>query len=85
MEGPNTHTLYGALVGGPDSVDSDDITDERTDYVTMEVALDYNAGFQSTLAGLLSKSCWNSHQQMWSISKWQSWFGDGACFGLVIL
>lgn len=57
MEGPNTHTLYGALVGGPDSVDSDDITDERTDYVTMEVALDYNAGFQSTLAGLLSKSC----------------------------
>ena len=57
MEGPNTHTLYGALVGGPDSIDSDDITDERTDYVTMEVALDYNAGFQSTLAGLLSKSC----------------------------
>ena len=61
MDGPNTHTLYGALVGGPGSVDSDDITDDRTDYLTMEVAIDYNAGFQSTLAGLLSKSCWISN------------------------
>ena len=57
MPGPNTHTLYGALVGGPGSQGSDDIADKRDDYITNEVTLDYNAGFQSALAGLLDKAC----------------------------
>ena len=57
MAGPNTHTLYGALVGGPGSQWSDDISDARDDYIESEVTLGYNAGFQSSLAGLLAKSC----------------------------
>jgi endoglucanase len=44
-------TLFGALVGGPD--DKDAYTDKRDDYVHNEVAMDYNAGFQTTVAGLL--------------------------------
>ncbi|KAK7481380.1 hypothetical protein BaRGS_00027336 [Batillaria attramentaria] len=50
--GANPHVLNGALVGGPDS--SDSYTDSRQDYVMNEVAVDYNAGFQSVLAGLIS-------------------------------
>ncbi|KAK7093552.1 uncharacterized protein [Littorina saxatilis] len=49
--GPNPHTLYGALVGGPGK--SDDYTDDRKDYVHNEVACDYNAGFQGAVAALL--------------------------------
>jgi hypothetical protein len=49
--GPNAHVLTGALVGGPDSNDS--YTDSRSDYISNEVATDYNAGFQSAVAGLL--------------------------------
>ncbi|KAK7461208.1 hypothetical protein BaRGS_00038743, partial [Batillaria attramentaria] len=48
----NWHVLYGALVGGPDQ--HDNYTDDRTDYVHNEVATDYNAGFQSALAGLIN-------------------------------
>lgn len=48
--GPNPHTLYGALVGGPNG--QDQYTDDRKDYVSNEVACDYNAGFQSAVAGL---------------------------------
>ncbi len=44
------HTLWGALVGGPDN--SDNHVDETTDYVYNEVAIDYNAGFVGALAGL---------------------------------
>ena len=54
---PNPHVLYGALVGGPQSVNSDDIADKRDDYVENEVTLDYNAGFQSLLAGLNQRTC----------------------------
>lgn len=46
---PNVHTLYGALVGGPGQ--NDDYTDRRTDFTQNEVACDYNAGFQSAVAG----------------------------------
>jgi endoglucanase len=43
------HTLWGALVGGPDG---DDVhKDETTDYVYNEVAIDYNAAFVGALAG----------------------------------
>lgn len=47
------HTLYGALVGGPDA--SDGYTDTVTDYCKNEVACDYNAGFTGLLAKLYSK------------------------------
>ncbi|XP_078367250.1 endoglucanase A-like [Oculina patagonica] len=47
---PNAHVLKGALVGGPDQ--NDNYKDDRTDYVVNEVATDYNAGFQSAVAGL---------------------------------
>lgn len=47
---PNPQTLYGALVGGPGK--SDEYSDDRKDFVKNEVATDYNAGFQSAVAGL---------------------------------
>ena len=49
-DGPNPNTLWGALVGGPGSDDS--YEDDRGDYIKNEVACDYNAGFQSAVAGL---------------------------------
>ena len=52
---PNAHVLYGALVGGPDQ--NDNYEDKRNDFVKNEVACDYNAGFQSALAGLKSLQC----------------------------
>ena len=42
--------LYGALVGGPD--EKGNYVDSRKDYVANEVATDYNAGFQTAVAGL---------------------------------
>ncbi|MFX3651189.1 MAG: glycoside hydrolase family 9 protein [Paenibacillus sp.] len=42
------HILYGAMVGGPDA--SDGYTDDIGDYVSNEVATDYNAGFTGALA-----------------------------------
>ena len=47
------HTLYGALVGGPDA--NDGYTDETSNYTTNEVACDYNAGFTGLLAKLYTK------------------------------
>ncbi|KAF8061121.1 celF [Scenedesmus sp. PABB004] len=46
--GPNPHTLYGALVGGPGP--ADDYVDARGDFIKNEVATDYNAGFSGALA-----------------------------------
>ena len=48
---PSPQTLYGGLVGGP--IYNDGYNDTREDYVHNEVALDYNAGFQSALAGFV--------------------------------
>jgi hypothetical protein len=42
------HILYGAMVGGPNA--SDQYTDDISDYVSNEVATDYNAGFTGALA-----------------------------------
>ncbi|QHZ49072.1 endoglucanase [Bacillus sp. NSP9.1] len=42
------HTLYGALVGGPGRDDS--YKDEIDDYVSNEVAIDYNAAFTGNIA-----------------------------------
>ncbi|MBR3308173.1 MAG: glycoside hydrolase family 9 protein [Lachnospiraceae bacterium] len=47
------HTLYGALVGGPDANDS--YTDEVSNYQTNEVACDYNAGFTGLLAKMYTR------------------------------
>lgn len=44
------HTLWGALVGGPDLEDVH--VDETPDYVYNEVAVDYNAAFVGACAGL---------------------------------
>lgn len=44
------HTLYGALVGGPDA--SDGYQDVVSNYTNNEVACDYNAGFTGLLAKL---------------------------------
>lgn len=55
MNEPNyhRHTLYGALVGGPDANDS--YTDTVSDYNKNEVADDYNAGFVGALAKMYKK------------------------------
>lgn len=50
---PARHTLYGALVGGPDA--SDGYEDNVSDYNKNEVACDYNAGFTCALAKLYGK------------------------------
>lgn len=42
--------LKGGLVGGPGK--NDDYVDNQDDYVKNEVACDYNAGFQSAVAGV---------------------------------
>lgn len=47
---PNPQILYGALVSGPDM--NDIYKDLREEYIYNEVTLDYNAGFQSAVAGL---------------------------------
>ncbi len=47
------HTLYGALVGGPDA--NDGYVDEVSNYTTNEVACDYNAGFTGLLAKMYSE------------------------------
>ena len=50
---PARHTLYGALVGGPDA--NDGYTDVVSDYNKNEVACDYNAGFTGLLAKMYKK------------------------------
>ncbi len=50
----NRHLLIGALVGGPASADDFDYKDDRGDFVRNEVATDYNAGFTSALAKLIT-------------------------------
>ena len=50
--GPNPHVLVGALVGGPDNKE-DRWEDDRGNYVTNEVSLDYNAGLCGLLSGMI--------------------------------
>lgn len=49
--GSNSHTLVGALVGGPCDA-SGSYHDNMGDYICNEVAIDYNAGFVGASAGL---------------------------------
>ncbi|HLF27348.1 MAG TPA: glycoside hydrolase family 9 protein [Anaerolineae bacterium] len=44
------HILYGALVGGPENTSDSSYNDSRDDFVSNEVATDYNAGFTGALA-----------------------------------
>lgn len=45
------HVLYGALVGGPSKTDT--YTDSINDYVSNEVATDYNSAFTGALAKMM--------------------------------
>jgi hypothetical protein len=48
------HTLYGALIGGPDqSGNYDDAKISVSDYQYTEVAIDYNAGYTAALCAML--------------------------------
>ncbi len=52
----NRFVLTGALVGGPSAPDDYAYEDDRANYLTNEVALDYNAGFTGALAGLVEEN-----------------------------
>lgn len=56
LDQPNQHVLNGALVGGPKAPDDYSYNDARSDYITNEVAIDYNAGFTSALAFLAQQN-----------------------------
>ncbi len=47
------HTLYGALVGGPNS--SGEYTNNVSQYEYSEVAIDYNAGFTASLCAFIDE------------------------------
>jgi endoglucanase len=47
---PNAHINFGALVGGPTQPNDFAYSDVRSDYVSNEVALDYNAGLTGAFA-----------------------------------
>lgn len=57
MKAENAQIVYGAMVAGPGGVkkdpeNPDDYLDVRSDYVTNEVSLNYNAGLVGALAGM---------------------------------
>ncbi len=54
-DGETKNILYGALVGGPSKPDDNAYNDRRDDYISNEVATDYNAGFTGALAYLADK------------------------------
>jgi len=55
FNGDSKNILIGALVGGPDGNGVYQYVDNQCDYVCNEVALDFNAGFVGSLAGLYEK------------------------------
>jgi endoglucanase len=52
---PNQNILYRVLEGGPASLQDFDDEDDRTNYITNEVAMDYNAAFTGALARSVSE------------------------------
>lgn len=50
---PNDHMLYGALVGGPNEASDFAYEDSRSNYITNEVALDYNAAYTGAIARMV--------------------------------
>ena len=71
---PSPWILYGALVGGPSSR-TDVFVNNRTDYVTNEVALDYNCGFQGLISGMVqlyaTKLVFEANQKV-TLTLWHS-------------
>lgn len=55
LPGENRFVLYGALVGGPNAASDNAYRDDRTDYISNEVALDYNAAFTGAIARMASE------------------------------
>ena len=53
----NELMLIICLFDRPGDLNDDTLNDKRNDYIENEVTMDYNAGFQSLLAGLLQKAC----------------------------
>ena len=53
----NKKMIIICLSGRPGDLNDDTLNDKRNDYIENEVTMDYNAGFQSLLAGLLQKAC----------------------------
>lgn len=51
----NKNVIFGALVGGPSSLDDNSYVDDRTNYITNEVSLDYNAGFTGAIARMYTE------------------------------
>lgn len=51
----NLHILYGALVGGPSAPNDNAYNDDRSDFISNEVALDYNTGLTGALASMYGK------------------------------
>ena len=47
---PNLHSLDGALVGGPKGADDFAYSDLRSDFISNEITIDYNAGLSGALA-----------------------------------
>ena len=52
----NRNVLTGALVGGLSAPNDNAYSDDRTNFITNEVALDYNAGFTGSLARMYQES-----------------------------
>lgn len=50
---PNPNVLHGALVGGPPQPD-DKFSDDRNDYISSEVAVDYNALYSVATAAAMA-------------------------------
>ncbi len=51
----NRHVIVGALVAGPSQPNDNAYEDRRENFITNEVALDYNAGFTGALAYLYAE------------------------------
>lgn len=52
---PNHQILHGALVGGPDI--NDQYNDRRTEAQMNRVSIDYNSGFQASVAEFCALYC----------------------------
>lgn len=51
---PNRNVLVGAMVGGPERPDDFAWQDDRSNYITAEVATDYNAAYTGALAEVVA-------------------------------
>ncbi|MCR5654486.1 MAG: glycoside hydrolase family 9 protein [Lachnospiraceae bacterium] len=73
------HTLYGALVGGPDA--SDSYSDDVNNYQCNEVACDYNAGFTGLLAKMYGKYKGETLKDFGAVEEGAAPAGSGSSSG----